>query len=60
VVARVHPAWVFPDTNAHALGENPQYVYAVRFAARELWGDDADPRAAVHVDVFESHLEPAR
>jgi hypothetical protein len=60
VVVRVHPAWVFPDTNAHGLGESPQYVYAVRFTARELWGDDADPRAVVHVDVFESHVEPAR
>jgi hypothetical protein len=60
VVARVHPAWVFPDTNAHGRGENPQYVYAVRFPARELWGDEADPRAAVHVDVFESQLGPGR
>lgn len=60
VVARVHPAWVFPDTNAHGLGENPQYAYGVRFAARELWGDDADARAAVHVDLFEGYLRPAR
>jgi len=60
VVTRVHPAWVFPDTNAHGLGEHPQYVYSVRFAARELWGDDADARAVVHVDVFEPHLDPHR
>jgi nitrile hydratase len=60
VVARVQGGWVFPDTNAHGLGEKPQHVYAVRFAARELFGDAADARAAVHVDVFESHLEPAR
>src|SRR5262245_1352102 len=59
VVARVHPAWVFPDTNAHDRGEEPQHVYAVRFTAAELWGDGADPAASVHVDVFESHLEPA-
>ena len=59
VVARVHPAWVFPDTNAHDRGENPQHVYSVRFAATELWGDDADPAASVHVDLFESYLEPA-
>jgi nitrile hydratase len=59
VVARVHPAFVFPDTNAHGLGEHPQHVYAVRFAARELWGEEADARAVVHVDVFESHLGPA-
>jgi nitrile hydratase subunit beta len=59
VVARVHPAWVFPDTNAHGQGEQPQHAYAVRFAARELWGDGADARAAIHVDLFESYLEPA-
>ena len=58
-VAIVHPAWVFPDTNAHANGENPQYAYAVRFPARELFGPDADPTAQVHVDLFESYLEPA-
>jgi len=59
VVACVHPAWVFPDTNAHERGEHPQHVYAVRFAATELWGDDADPAASVHVDLFESYLERA-
>jgi nitrile hydratase subunit beta len=59
VVARVHPPWVFPDTNAHDRGEDPQHVYAVRFPATELWGDDADPAASVHVDLFESYLEPA-
>jgi hypothetical protein len=59
VVVHVHPAWVFPDTNAHERGEHPQYVYGVRFAATELWGDDADPAASVHVDLFESYLEPA-
>jgi len=58
VIARVHPAWVFPDMNAHGRGENPQHAYAVRFAARELWGGDADARVAVHVDLFESYLEP--
>jgi nitrile hydratase len=57
-VVRVHPAWVFPDTNAHGRGEEPQYVYAVRFEGRELWGEDAEAATAVHVDVFESHLEP--
>jgi len=55
-VAVVHPAFVFPDTNAHGRGEHPQHVYAVRFTAAELWGE-GDHR--VLVDVFESHLEPA-
>jgi nitrile hydratase len=57
-IARVHPAWVFPDTNAHGLGEQPQYVYAVRFDAHELWGDDAEPGTCILVDLFESYLEP--
>jgi nitrile hydratase len=36
-----HGAHVFPDTNADFLGENPQHLYSVRFAARELWGEQA-------------------
>jgi nitrile hydratase len=50
---------VFPDTNAHFQGEKPQHVYSVRFAARELWGDQASPRDAVYVDLWDGHLEPA-
>jgi nitrile hydratase beta subunit len=57
VVDRVHPACVFPDTHAHGLGENPQYVYSVRFAAGELWGEDAEPGATVRLDLFEDYLE---
>ena len=57
-IARLYPACVFPDTNAHGLGECPQYVYAVRFDGRELWGDATDPASCVHVDLFESYLEP--
>jgi nitrile hydratase len=49
---------VFPDDHAHGRGENPQYLYSVRFAAAELWGDAAEPAAAVHLDLFESYLEP--
>jgi nitrile hydratase len=58
-VVRVQEAWVFPDTHAHGRGEHPQYVYAVRFSGRELWGESAEPNTAVHVDLFESYLERA-
>jgi nitrile hydratase len=57
VVHRVHAAFVFPDANAHGAGENPQYLYTVRFDGAELWGRDAEPAAAVHVDLFEPYLE---
>lgn len=58
-VTRVYPACVFPDTHAHRLGEDPQYVYNVRFDAGELWGPDAEPASSVSVDCFESYLELA-
>jgi len=58
VVHRVHPACIFPDTHAHGLGEDPQHVYGVRFTALELWGPDAEPGNAVHLDLFERYLEP--
>jgi nitrile hydratase subunit beta len=59
VVDRIHGAHVFPDTNAHFRGENPQHLYSVRFAARELWGDAATARDAVYIDLWEDYLEPA-
>ena len=49
----------FPDTNAHFLGEKPQHVYSVRFAARELWGEQASPRDSVYIDLWDDYLEPA-
>ena len=58
-VALVHGCHVFPDAHAHGGGEDPQWLYTVRFAARDLWGADADPTVAVSVDAFEPYLEPA-
>jgi nitrile hydratase beta subunit len=58
IVKVVHDAFVFPDTNLRREGENPEHVYAVRFLARDLW-PDADERASVLVDLWESYLEPA-
>jgi len=58
-IHRDHGVFVFPDTNAHFLGEQPQRVYSVRFAARELWGDQASPRDAVYIDMWDKYLEAA-
>ena len=33
----------FPDSNAQGAGENPQWLYTVRFDGRELWGDGRRP-----------------
>ena len=49
--------FVFPDTNAHFLGEKPQHVYTVRFKAQELWGSQVSPRDSVYIDLWEDYLE---
>ena len=59
VVTHLHGGHVFPDTNAAGTGENPQWLYTVRFAGTELWGAAADPTVTVSVDAWESYLEAA-
>ncbi len=58
-VERVHGTHVFADTHAQGLGEQPQWLYAVAFDGRELWGDDAAPGLGVSVDAWDDYLEPA-
>jgi nitrile hydratase subunit beta len=57
VVNAVHGAYVFPDTNAVGLGEQPQPLYTVLFRAEELWSDAAEPNATVCLDLWEPYLE---
>jgi nitrile hydratase len=57
-VERVHGVHVFPDTHAHGLGEQPQWLYTIVFDAADLW-DDASPGQRVSVDAWESYLSPA-
>jgi nitrile hydratase beta subunit len=60
IVERVHGAHVFPDTNAHGLGESPQWLYTVAFDEEELWGGQSlKQRSTISVDAFEPYLEPA-
>lgn len=59
-VARVQGVFVFPDTNAHFLGESPQHVYSVRFGAQELWGEATTPQDSVYVDLWEDYLDAVR
>jgi nitrile hydratase len=59
VIAAVHGAFVFPDSNAAGRGEDPRWCYGVRFDGRELWGPGADPTLEVMIDLWEPYLEPA-
>jgi nitrile hydratase len=58
-VVRWHGAHVFPDANAAGRGEDPHHLYTVRFSAQELWGEAADPRDSVRLDLWEPYLERA-
>jgi nitrile hydratase len=56
-VRRDHGIFIFADTYADFAGENPQHVYSVCFAARELWGNKASPRDSVYLDMWDDYLE---
>lgn len=56
----VHGAHVFPDDAAHkdlhSRGENPQWLYTVRFKATDIWGPDKNPNDHVHADLWEPYF----
>lgn len=54
-----HGTHVLPDSNAHGLGEAPEPLYAVVFAASELWAHPEHPRDEVVLDLWQSYLAPA-
>jgi nitrile hydratase subunit beta len=60
IINRVHGTFVYPDTIAHGLGEQPQPLYSVRFDAVELWGPTASARDNLYIDLWEDYLENAK
>jgi nitrile hydratase len=58
-VEAVRGCHVFPDSSAIGAGDNPQWLYTVVFAGRELWGEEADPAIKVSIEAFEPYLSPA-
>lgn len=59
VVERLHGANVYPDSVVRGDGEDPQWLYTVRFEGHDLWGDDGEPGTTVSIDAFEPYLESA-
>ena len=57
IVLLDHGVYVFPDTHAHDLGQNPQHLYSVRFSADELWGERRSD--TVMIDLWDDYLSPA-
>jgi len=60
VITHIHGAHVLPDSNSAGAGENPEWLYTVRFRASELWGDSGDVSSSVSVDAWESYLHAER
>lgn len=56
VVTAVHGAHVLPDASSRGDGEQPQWLYTVRFDGRELWGADADAALTVTIDAWDTYL----
>lgn len=50
-------AHVFPDRSAEGVRVG-RHLYSVRFEASELWGEHANQKSAVYVDLWEDYLEP--
>jgi nitrile hydratase len=57
-IIAVRGVHVFPDAHAIGLGEQPHWLYTVRFDAADLWGDDTTA-ASVCVDCWEPYLDSA-
>lgn len=54
-VVLVHGTHVLPDSSAHGKGDDPHWLYTVRFTAKELWGKDTPD--SVCIDLWEPYLE---
>lgn len=50
-----HGAHVFPDSNSRGLGEDPRFLYTLRFRAADIWGNGS--RDLIHADLWEPYLE---
>ena len=57
IIDRVHGVHVFADAHALGLGEQPQWLYNVRFEEAELWPGRPLQRATVSVDAWQPYLE---
>lgn len=54
-----HGGHVLPDVSAALEGDAPEHLYTVSFAARELWGPEAEAGHSVSADLWDSYLDPA-
>lgn len=58
MVVRLDGNYSVPDIEAHGTARRHEPTYSVRFEATDLWHDGQDG-VSVHVDLWDSYLEPA-
>ena len=58
-IERNRGVFALQDTVTDGSGQRMQHVYTVRFAAKDLWGEQANPGDSIYVDMWEDYLEPA-
>ncbi len=54
VIEAVRGCHVYPDSNGMGQGEDPRWLYTVRFTAKELWGTDSPD--SMCLDLWEPYL----
>ncbi len=57
IVHAIHGAHVYPDAHAQGLGEDPQWLYNIKFQASELFGVPRSQHDFTHADCWEPYLE---
>lgn len=58
-IESAHGAFILADSNAARGEPDPQQLYTVVFAARELWGAEAPAGDSVTLDLWDAYLDPA-
>jgi hypothetical protein len=56
-IERVLGTLPFPDRRAAGEYGATETAYTVRFAATDIWGDDAEPNGSICADLFDPYLE---
>jgi nitrile hydratase beta subunit len=56
-IVATHGLHLFADDRGSGLGDTLQHLYTLKFMATELWGENANPRDCVNLELWESHLE---
>jgi nitrile hydratase beta subunit len=59
MVTRYYGVYDLQDTLPAGVKRPVQPLYAVRFDGQEIWGESAEAKSVVYLDMWESYLEPA-